>query len=353
MYHFSIDFNFREFFSSYRWFLLIVGISFFVWRSLRWETDSSKVMLRNGILIGNLYLFLHLFFRPLLHIEPALFILLGLIIWGVIWVARQPWNLRAKRIVYVIWGIFSVGILISGFFYLYPEAPDETGFLAQQQKKLIITSPFSQSKQEAYVLLEPTLLWKIEEITFLAWRQEFLLPETTEVAFISRKPVNSGQVFLLFENGYLLEIFPQQEIALFSGTLAGVSQERGVVVEFFSHPVLDSYVQAFQTYLEQQIWSPFATFSFFHTINTWVLNRLAILFPGFLSENLTPAQRFNEYFQLFYQRNSQENSLISTEKYQVKGDNPWLFEIIKMFFTNAQVFHKVEWEYCITKWWKC
>ncbi len=348
MYNFFPEIHLLDFFFSYWRFLLIVGMSFFIRRSLRWDTEKSRIMLRNWLVIGNFYLFLHLFFRPILNIEPALFILLALFVWGMIWVAQQDRNWKKKRVLCLIGGFFSIGILISGFFYLYSEAPDVEGFIAKQEKKLIITSPISQPKTEAYLLLQPNQNWKKQDILFNIGKQEFLLPSLTEIDFISKEAVNSGQAFILFENGNLLEIYPQKQIVIDNGTITWF-QTIDLMTWFFTHSLLLSYIYDLQKYLEQQIGSPFVQLSFFHQINQGILWRLSYVFPGFFATNKENAQLFNYFFSLSHE----DSSLLNQGKYHIEEKDSGFFSLFEMFFTNAKVFNKIEGEYCITKRGKC
>jgi hypothetical protein len=58
----------------------LVSISYFTYNYFYGYEEKKYLYLRRFLLLGNVYLSLHLFFRPLLHIEPALFLLLGVII---------------------------------------------------------------------------------------------------------------------------------------------------------------------------------------------------------------------------------------------------------------------------------
>ena len=73
---FVLEESFVRFVLNYRLYLLIVSVSYFYYYSIQYEPDKKYELIRNVLIYGNVYLFLHLFFRPLLNISHQLFVLL-------------------------------------------------------------------------------------------------------------------------------------------------------------------------------------------------------------------------------------------------------------------------------------
>jgi hypothetical protein len=60
----------------------------------------------------------------------------------------------------------SVLILVSGIFYLYPDAPDTKGYIQQQPFRLLLSSPTQQAQFIAYVSLTNHSTRKQQTILF-------------------------------------------------------------------------------------------------------------------------------------------------------------------------------------------
>ena len=73
---FVFEESFVDFVLKYWIYLLLVSISYFYYYSIKYELDKKFEYIRNAIIYGNLYLFAHIFFRPLLNISHELFVLL-------------------------------------------------------------------------------------------------------------------------------------------------------------------------------------------------------------------------------------------------------------------------------------
>jgi hypothetical protein len=145
------DIGFRGFIQSYRRYLILVSLSYFTYCYFIDETEKPYLHLKTTLFLLNIYLALHLFFRPLLNIEPALFVLLGGILLGLRAIRKLP--AKIKRPLHIFGGIISVLILISGIFYLYPHAPDIRGFIQQQPSRLLLNAPTQQAQFTAYISL--------------------------------------------------------------------------------------------------------------------------------------------------------------------------------------------------------
>ena len=116
---FVMEVSFVDFLLKYWFYLLIVSISYFYYYSIQYDPDDKSKLIRKVIIYGNLYLFAHIFFRPLLNISHQLFVLLWLII---LWLWRTTkLTTRWKYLMQFIWWIFWFFILISWIFYLYPD----------------------------------------------------------------------------------------------------------------------------------------------------------------------------------------------------------------------------------------
>jgi len=57
-------------------------------------------------------------------------------------------------------------ILISGIFYLYPEAPDVAGFIGLQDSQAVILSTTSLPKQQAYLTITEEATQRVQEYFF-------------------------------------------------------------------------------------------------------------------------------------------------------------------------------------------
>ena len=102
--------SFVDFILKYRLYLLIVSVSYFYYYSIQYEPDKKYKLIRNVLIWGNVYLFLHIFFRPLLNISHQLFVLLWLIF---LWLWRcSKLKSRWKYLLQIIGWIFSFFILI-------------------------------------------------------------------------------------------------------------------------------------------------------------------------------------------------------------------------------------------------
>jgi hypothetical protein len=86
------------FLQEYRRYVIIVSVSYFFYGYFIDEEEKKFFYIRNLLLYGNVYLALHIFLRPLLNIEPALFLLLACIVVGIRYVSQL--HIKGKRIFY-------------------------------------------------------------------------------------------------------------------------------------------------------------------------------------------------------------------------------------------------------------
>jgi len=87
--------GFVWFIGEYWWWLLLVSCCYFLYCRSIGEEEKKYRYLRQGLLYGNFYVVAHVFFRPLLNIEPALFLLLGMLILGMFVV--QHMEMKVKK----------------------------------------------------------------------------------------------------------------------------------------------------------------------------------------------------------------------------------------------------------------
>ena len=107
---FVMEESFVDFILRYWLYLLIVSFSYFYYYSIEYEPDKKYELIRNVLIYGNLYLFLHIFFRPILNISHQLFVLLWLIILWLWWTTKL--TTRWRYLLQVVWWVFVFFILI-------------------------------------------------------------------------------------------------------------------------------------------------------------------------------------------------------------------------------------------------
>lgn len=119
------------------WLLFLVAtISYFYYYSIQYELDKKFEFIRNGLVYWNLYLFVHVFFRPLLNISHELFVLLWLIILWIRWTTKM--KSRWKYLLQFVWWIVSFFIVLSWMFYFYPDKPDIEWFINNGSYKIVV-----------------------------------------------------------------------------------------------------------------------------------------------------------------------------------------------------------------------
>ena len=199
------NFDFQQFIIEYRRYIIISTLSYIFYCVTLY--DEEKTFRRDLIKRANIYLFVFLFIRPLFNIPPFSFLLLSGIIRGLRKIKNLPKKIKIPLL--IIGGIAILGIFLSGFFYLYPEAPDIQGFIAKQSPKLIISSTSTIPKNESYIQIQNLNNQKKETFTFKPEKRKINLTENSEILYASNTPRKENQIFLLLENGDLMNIFPQ------------------------------------------------------------------------------------------------------------------------------------------------
>ena len=202
--------SFIDFILKYRFYLLIVSISYFYYYSIEYEPDKKFKLIRNIIIYANAYLFLHIFFRPLLNISHQLFVVLWLITLWIWWTT----TLRSKRkyILQIIWWIFSFFILISWSLYFYPDAPDIQWFLESKYNEirmLWINNPVEE--RDAYIKITNE---KGSENFEIQPNFRKILSEDSKITYPSLKKNRDEKIIIISSPWDLIQLFPQSEIQI-------------------------------------------------------------------------------------------------------------------------------------------
>lgn len=347
---FVMEKSFIDFILKYRFYLLIVSVSYFYYYSIEYEPDKKYKFLRNLIIYGNLYLFLHIFFRPLLNISHQLFILLWLIILGIWWTTTL--KSRWKYLLQIIWWIFSFFILISGMFYFYPDEPDIVGFLESRNNEVrILWINDSIDKRDAYI-----------RITNSKWSEDFemypnfskVLSENSRISYPSLKSQRDEKVVIITPQWDLIWIFPQSEIQLqfswkdlkrvekldwkiwflswvFKSNIEVVWYEEDLTQEELDWFVWiqESYKHELVYYLKNQIsesniW--WANNTIMYNIDGKIIGFLSKIFPATFSKNLRNYNEFQKYF-------SRVDDGVDLWRYAIKQ---WTWESLDSLRWNLQ-----------------
>ncbi len=205
---FVLEESFIDFILRYWLYLLIVSFSYFYYYSIEYEPDKKYELIRNVLIYGNLYLFLHIFFRPLLNVSHQLFVLLWLIILWLWWTTKLI--SRWRYVLQVIWWIFVFFILISGMFYFYPEEPDIEWFLKVKSDEIrVLWVDSLVEKTDAYV-----------HVVDSRWANDFdivpgftkILSENVKISYPSLKSQRDEKLVIITSFWDLIRIFPQSEV---------------------------------------------------------------------------------------------------------------------------------------------
>lgn len=204
---FVLELSFVDVVLEYRLYFLIVSVSYFYYYSIQYETDKKFDFIRNAIIWGNVYLFAHLFFRPLLNISHELFVLLWLIILWLRWTTKM--KSKRKGLLQILWWVFIFFILISGMFYLYPDEPDIEGFIQSRKNELFVSwidKPVDKS--DAYLQISRS---KRSDQFQIVPNFSQVLMEDCQIAYPSLQIDRDEKFTLLTQNGEVFIILPQSE----------------------------------------------------------------------------------------------------------------------------------------------
>ena len=342
--------SFIDFILKYWLYLLIVSVSYFYYYSIEYEPDKKYNLTRNVVICGNVYLFLHIFFRPLLNISHQLFVLLWLIILWIRW--STTLKSRWRYLLQIVWWIFSFFIMISGMFYFYPEEPDISWFLENKDNKISVLWVWnSVDKRDAYI-----------KITGLKWSEDFniqssferSLLENGKIAYPSLSKNRDEKIIITTSYWDLIQIFPQSEISLeFSWKdlkmikklnwkiwflswifesqvkviwMDKLSQEEQKRIQWAQ----DIYKYELISYLKNQISESridLANNTIMYDIDGKVIKFLSKMFPVTFGKNLHNYNEFMKYFSLL------EWDEIDLNRYTIKQ---WTWESISSFWWSLK-----------------
>ena len=207
---FVLEESFVDFLLKYRLYFLIVSISYFYYYSIQYEPDKKFELIRNVIIYGNLYLFAHIFFRPLLNISHELFVFLWLIVLWMWWTTRL--TTRWRYLLQVLWCIFTFFILISWVFYLYPDEPDVEWFIKNKKYQISVSWIVEDvPKKDAYIQIVNSR--KADNFEIVPYFEKSL-NETCRILYPSLKKQRDEKVVIVTPYWDLFWIFPQSEVSL-------------------------------------------------------------------------------------------------------------------------------------------
>lgn len=317
---FVLEVSFVDFLLKYRLYFFVVSISYFYYYSIQYEPDKKFKLIRNVIIYGNLYLFAHVFFRPLLNISHELFVFLWLIILWIWWTTRL--TTRWRYLFQIIWSIFSFFILISWIFYLYPDEPDVKWFIQTRKYQISVSWIVENvSKKDAYIQIVNSR--KTDDFEIIPYFER-VLNETCRIVYPSLKKERDEKVVIITPYWELFWLYPQSEVSLeFDGeNLKTLSKLNGKVwylswvfdssvnfiweVENLSVEQWDwlewkryEYKYDFVSYLKNQISEnnmSFANTTIMYNLDWKIIKFLARMFPATFTKNLRNYNEFQEYF---------------------------------------------------------
>ena len=340
---FVLENSFVDFLLKYWLYFLIVSISYFYYYSIQYDLDKKSKLIRNFIIYGNLYLFAHVFFRPLLNISHQLFILLWLIILWMWWTTKL--TTRWKYLMQLLWCIFWFFILISWVFYLYPNGPDVEWFIKSRIYKISAFWVDEQvSKKDAYIQIVDSR--KVSDFDIVS-NFERQISENCKISYPSKKVERHENIVILTPYWEVIWLFPQSEIELeFDGeNMIKLSQLNWNI--WFLSWVFDSSVDfswGMDLSLEQQNWIQWVQYNYKYDFITYlkdqisdnnislvnstimynidwkILRLLARMFPASFGKNLRNYNEFQNYFSWI-----DEKETVSLNRYTEKKESWWSF----------------------------
>ena len=337
---FVMEESFVDFILRYRLYLLIVSFSYFYYYSIQYEPDKKYELIRNIIIFWNVYLFFHIFFRPLLNISHQLFVLLWLIVLWLRWTTKLV--TRWKYLLQILWWIFCFFILISGMFYFYPEKPDIDWFLKWRNCEiLVLWANEKVSKNDAYLKMTNKMGSVDIEIAPSFKR---VISEDYKISYPSTTIDRDENIVIRSTNWDLIWLFPQSEIQLefswkdlkkisninwrvwflswmFSSSIEYSWDVQNLLAEqqeWFEW-VRDVYTYELVSYLKDQISDSnisWANNTIMYNIDWKIIGFLARMFPVSFGKNLRNYNEFQKYF-------SQVEEWVDLGRYATKQWSWW------------------------------
>ena len=318
---FVMEESFVDFVLKYWLYFLIVSISYFYYYSIQYEPDKKYKLIRNVLIYGNAYLFLHMFFRPQLNISHQLFVLLWLIALWVWWTTKL--KTRWKYLLQIIGWIFSFFILISGMFYFYPDPPDIKWFLNSRNTQLRVLWVDEQiEKSDAYIKMGDL---KGSNDFVITPNFSKILSDNVKISYPSLNKDRDERLVIIGPQWDLVWIFPQSEVDVqISWNILKSVKKINWKVWFLSW-IFDSDVEIFwsEKYLspEEQNWLEWAqdTYKYdvvsylksqiseskiglanntiMYNIDGKIIKYLSKMFPVTFGDNLQNYNEFQKYFE--------------------------------------------------------
>ena len=320
---FVLEESFISFILRYWLYFLIVSISYFYYYSIQYEPDKKYKLIRNILICGNAYLFLHIFFRPLLNISHQLFVLLWLIF---LWLRRcSKLKNRWKYPLQIIGWIFCLFIMISGMFYFYPDAPDIQWFIKGRKTKISFMWINEQvNKKDAYIQLVNSK-WTTNLDIIPLFNLD--LTESQKISYPAINTQRDEKIIIMTPHGDLVQIFPQSEIQIeFDwNTLKKISKQNWEIwflswifnsnleISWYKQDLTQEqidflkwtqnlYKSELVFYLKNQIsesniW--WANNTIMYNIDGKIVGYLAKMFPITFGKNLQNYNEFQKYFSRF------------------------------------------------------
>ena len=331
--HFVTDISFIDFILKYRLYLLIVCFSYFYYYSIKYETDKKYNSIRHILIWWNIYLFAHIFFRPLLNISHELFITLWLITLWLRWTTK----IKSKRkiIIQIIWITINFLILLSWIIYLYPESPNIEWFLSTQKCTLQVSwISWDINKKDAYIQI--TTNTKTEDIIITPSLNK-IISGNVNIAYPSLRKIREEYITIIDSEWNIILLTPQSniEIQIYNNSIKQLNNIEWTVSIFtwilnnwnifFSWTNIKTtetqldiinwyqslYLNNLLTYFQDQIsnYNKLSSNIIIQNINWKILTLLTKFFPVKFSKNLKNYNEFQKYFILW------KNYNIDMDKY--------------------------------------
>jgi len=342
------------------WLLFLVAtISYFYYYSIQYESDKKFEFIRNGLVYWNLYLFVHVFFRPLLNISHELFVLLWLIILWIRWTTKM--KSRWKYLLQLVWWILSFFIVLSWMFYFYPDKPDIEWFINNGNYKIIVEWVDDElEKSDAYINITDS---KRSNDYIISPGFERNILENCKISYPSIRVDREENVVIKTPEWKKFFLFPQSEVQLefewkkmikFSKVAWKVmvfswmfEDDIDIVweMEEFKNDeeILDlvdslneEYKYELVYYLKNQISESdisLANNTIMYNIDWVLLKFLAKIFPTSFSKNLKNYKEFMDYFGLIEWNN------IDLKRYSKKNES-WIsvFSLFSKMINDVSIW---------------
>ena len=316
---------FLNFIIKYWLYILFFTCSYISYYLLKAYQEKKYQQIRQIILYFNIYLFAHIFFRPLLNITPELFLLLGTSIIIIFSLQKITLNSYIKTVSITLLSTTNILILISGLIYTYPEPPHIEQFIQKQSLQLITFSSEKIPPTQTYLKIYYPENSREENLFFQEGTFRKTLENNIQINFISIQQNIHQQTFLIFPNGYLLQLLPQTTTSINKEEKTYIikqwpenikasnlnldenliSKNQKSSSEIYS-AITHHYYTNLQNFLKNQIWWVFATSSISIRLSEKTLQILSKILPSFFSQNL---KNFHE-FKTFFQKDTPNNNIL-------------------------------------------